>query len=290
MKGWGGENLDQSLRIWTCGGEIVSAPDSFVAHMWRDGTAKTSAKYKVGFGDAVKNRARAVKAHLGPWFDKTLTFPSFQNFKNQELDTSSITDGFSKLGCENFEWYLNRFKYIYRNAGVLPKEVFQIEATSSEDGETPKCLQIGMGWKNYGNTDQLMLQDCAESPPKEPRSQYWHLSSRLEDKTCCGSLRAWNTDQCIDGRHPMQNDFKVSTYVCDLDSGVEALLKPSPDKDGEYVLSLGKPQTLCVSVEESKIKVVDCAEASTWKKRDPFTPIEYELLSEETRKEWESEE
>lgn len=108
MKGWGGENLDQSLRIWTCGGEIVSAPESYVAHMWRDGTAKTKAKYKVGAGDAIKNRARAVKAHLGPWYEKTLTFPSFKQWRGKELDTSSITDAFSSLKCQNFEWYLNR--------------------------------------------------------------------------------------------------------------------------------------------------------------------------------------
>lgn len=41
MMGWGGENLDQSLRVWLCGGEIVMAPNAQVAHMWRDGTAKS---------------------------------------------------------------------------------------------------------------------------------------------------------------------------------------------------------------------------------------------------------
>ena len=86
MKGWGGENLDQSLRIWTCGGEIVSAPESYVAHMWRDGTEKTRAKYTLGRNDAMKNKARAVKAHLGPWFEKSMTFPSFQGW--QDVDTS----------------------------------------------------------------------------------------------------------------------------------------------------------------------------------------------------------
>ena len=86
MKGWGGENLDQSLRIWTCGGEIVSASESYVAHMWRDGTAKTRAKYTLGRNDAMKNKARAVKAHLGPWFEKSMTFPSFQGW--QDVDTS----------------------------------------------------------------------------------------------------------------------------------------------------------------------------------------------------------
>ena len=87
--------------------------------MWRSSDPKTKAKYKVGAGDAIKNRARAVKAHLGKWYDKTLTFPSFKEWQGKELDTSSITDGFKDLDCEDFEWYLNRFKHIYKDAGVV---------------------------------------------------------------------------------------------------------------------------------------------------------------------------
>lgn len=292
MMGWGGENLDQSLRIWNCGGEIVSAPDSFVAHMWRDGSEKTKAKYKLGAGDAIKNRARAMKAHLGAWYDKTLTFPSFHQWRQSELDTSSITDGFSELSCHNFEWYLNRFKYIYKNAGVLPKEVFQIEASSSSEGN-PQCLKLrNMGWTNYGTADDLVLVDCLDGSPKDPKPQYWHLSNRLKNKTCCGSLRAWNTDQCIDGRNPREGETKVSTYVCDLDSGMEAVLRPSEEKDGVFVLALGRGKhhgALCAGIEDSRLKIVDCSNASTWKKRNPFTPVEYELLSAETKQRWERE-
>merc|ERR1719356_2087758 len=48
MLGWGGENLDQSLRTWLCGGEIVNARDAFVAHMWRrPEDPRTMARYKV---------------------------------------------------------------------------------------------------------------------------------------------------------------------------------------------------------------------------------------------------
>lgn len=31
MRSWGGENIDQSLRTWLCGGEIVYAEGSRVA-------------------------------------------------------------------------------------------------------------------------------------------------------------------------------------------------------------------------------------------------------------------
>jgi len=289
MKGWGGENLDQSLRIWTCGGEIVSAPESFVAHMWRDGTAKTKAKYKLGAGDAIKNRARAVKAHLGPWYEKTLTFPSFNQWKGVDLDTSSITDAFADLHCENFEWYLNRFKHIYRDAGVVPKEVFQIKGETSSGSSV--CLQLkSMGWTNYGSADEIILADC-KGGHTEPKSQWWHISSRLQDGSCCGSLRAWNTDQCVDGRNPVLGHTTIKTYTCDLDSGVEAVLEPAEGDDDEFLMKIGrnKSQNSCISLEDdTTLKIVNCASASKWTKGNAFTPIEYELLSEKTKNEWEN--
>jgi hypothetical protein len=63
MYGWGGENLDQSLRSWLCGGEIMVAQDAFVAHMWRVASnPKTRAKFHIP-GDSVSvNRFRAAEA------------------------------------------------------------------------------------------------------------------------------------------------------------------------------------------------------------------------------------
>jgi len=292
MKGWGGENIDQSLRIWTCGGEIVSAPESYVAHMWRDGTAKTKANYKLGAGDAVKNRARAVKAHLGPWFEKkTLTFPSFKDWRGKELDTSSITDTFSNLKCKNFEWYLNRFKNIYRDAGVLPKEVFQMEAILDETSSTPLCLELKtMHWTNYGSADEIVLKQCTgDASASEPKPIWWHRSSRLQDGSCCGSLRAWNTDQCVDGRNPQLGATKLSSYTCNLDSGLEAFLDPPNDDAEEFLLKVGRDDQRCVTVKgNSSLKIVKCEHASKWRKRNAFTPIEYELLGGDSKSDWES--
>jgi hypothetical protein len=289
MKGWGGENLDQSLRIWRCGGEIVSAPESYVAHMWRTDDPKTKAKYKIGAGDAIKNRARAVKAHLGQWYKKTLTFPSFTALVGHDLDTSSITDAFSNLKCESFDWYLNRFKNIYRDAGVLPSEVFQIEAISSNQASTPMCLELKtMKWTNYGSGDDIVLGECIGSSASEPRPIWWHLSNRLKDASCCGSLRVWNTDQCIDGRNPQVGTSKLETYTCDLDSGLEAFLQPSKDNNEEMSLRLGrKSQNYCFSVNgSSSLELVNCELATKWRKRYAFTPIEYEFLSNESKSKW----
>ena len=80
MLGWGGENIDQGVRMWVCGGEIVAAPRSQVAHMWRTHSAKTSAHYK-RVGDTMFNRARAIHAWLQEFSDKLYDYPSFANRK-----------------------------------------------------------------------------------------------------------------------------------------------------------------------------------------------------------------
>merc|ERR1711939_1289517 len=66
MRGWGGENIDQSLRTWLCGGEIVRAKSSRIAHMWRVvEDARTQSHYKrVTAGTSNLKRVAAA------WMDK----------------------------------------------------------------------------------------------------------------------------------------------------------------------------------------------------------------------------
>ena len=163
MLGWGGENIDQGVRMWVCGGEIVAAPNSQVAHMWRTGSAKTSARYK-HVGDTIYNRARAINAWLEEFSAKLDDYPNFAhrkqnggpNWFGDRLSVSSLmillcplkTLGYSLVasdvistrkdmstfnnvkkrlnGCRPFAWYLKRFKVVYEDAGLIPPEIFMI--------------------------------------------------------------------------------------------------------------------------------------------------------------------
>ena len=145
--GWGGENIDQSLRIWLCGGEIVSAADSYVAHMWRDpAVPKTRAKYRVPPGAPQTNRMRAVKAWYGDFFDKVVTFPEFKKYQDPSRlgDLSSILDVKESLKCKPFSWYMDRFPNIYHAGGLLPDEIVMLQWRENNnmrlDAHSNRCL------------------------------------------------------------------------------------------------------------------------------------------------------
>ena len=161
MLGWGGENIDQGVRMWVCGGEIVAAPNSQVAHMWRTGSAKTSARYK-HVGDTIYNRARAINAWLEEFSAKLDDYPNFAHRKSSgganwfgdrvsvsvfsrtgsqttkrvlHEDMSTFDNVKKRLnGCRPFAWYLKRFKVVYEDAGLIPPEIFMIREDASPCG------------------------------------------------------------------------------------------------------------------------------------------------------------
>ncbi|CAE7350723.1 Galnt3 [Symbiodinium natans] len=134
MIGWGGENLDQSLRSWLCGGEIMMAQDSFVAHMWRSANdARTRAHYKVQAGAAARNRLRAAVAWFGDFSLKLSSFPGLQ-YERRNADGTpwygnldNILDVKTRLGCKSFAWFMHRFKHVYEDGGLIPEETFRIQ-------------------------------------------------------------------------------------------------------------------------------------------------------------------
>lgn len=174
MHGWGGENLDQSLRTWLCGGEIVRARSSRIAHMWRTSDRRTAKKYVVK-AKATNNRARAANA----WFDAYLPV-----YRGSRLTSDNFTD-FEKLKqrlrCKPFTYFLYRFRKLYVGGGVIPQKVFRVR-----DRATQLCME---GRSNF------RMVPCKDTGTQ----QHFHVAN-IDSATgeCCSGIRFFASNQCFD--------------------------------------------------------------------------------------------
>jgi hypothetical protein len=192
MIGWGGENIDQSLRAWLCGGEIVQATDSHVAHLWRvNHKPETKAKYTVPEGSVNTNRYRAALAWFDDYIEKANTFGAFSKFAPPSSaplpNIETILEVKQKLQCKPFQWYLDNFSKIYFSAGVLADEVFRIR-----DVNTNLCIAR----RNSGRREvhDVVAATCSTDDPH----QLFHRGNRDGDK-CCSGLRSYDSMYCLSG-------------------------------------------------------------------------------------------
>mmetsp|Transcript_5663 Transcript_5663/g.13302 ORF Transcript_5663/g.13302 Transcript_5663/m.13302 type:complete len:912 (-) Transcript_5663:273-3008(-) len=221
MVAWGGENIDQSLRAWLCGGRIEIAEGAFVAHMWRDPkNPKTALKYPMKTEDVMRNKARAVYAWLGEFKAKTQTFPEYEAFVKGEQslgDMSNFDRVRNKLKCKPFSAYIKHFDYVYLDTGLVPTEVYQLR-----EEKTHRCLERTF---TADGSHLVILAPCA--PAGESNSggtlelQLWHGANKDNSRSgggCCSGIMNWNFLQCLDGR---LGQSKLHTTECEISGHAE---------------------------------------------------------------------
>lgn len=254
MKGWGGENIEQSLRIWLCGGEIVSLDDSYIAHMWRDSSHPKTLKHYNVIGSTLRNRWRAVSAWLGDFKAKTLTFPDFRGFRfpTPAEDLQAYAPTKARLQCKTFEWYVDRFANIFHKSGLMPETVFQLESQRAPG----VCLErtgsvLGHAKVAHG---PLSLAPCN----KDERLQFFHKANQAADGECCSGLRGYDSDQCV--RHNGQfggGSESIDTAVCSIDGSNLAQIA-TLGGDGRIVL--GGHHDRCLQIVPASTASVPPAE------------------------------
>jgi glycosyltransferase involved in cell wall biosynthesis len=202
MRGWGGENSDQSLTAWLCGGDIVRAKTSTVSHMWRvSGDKRTRAKFHTHF-PGVDNMARVAAG----WFDEWM--PKFRqgSIMNGRTNASTILERRKRMGCKPFAYFLHRFRKIYLDSGMLPSQVFRIRLKEDDRSDDDRCLKRHGRNYHLARCDQgTWFHEANWVPPDFPLAADLAAgvasggSSSKDGEVTCGGHKAPSCAECPQG-------------------------------------------------------------------------------------------
>ena len=201
---WGGENIEQSVRTWLCGGEIVVARDSRVSHVFRP-----TFPYTINHTQVNINKVRTVEV----WFDEYKEFyyrsdPYARTLTNYKGDLTERNALKARLGCKPFQYFVDRFRAVFDMKNMLPKRHVAIK-----DEKTNLCLEAHKeGYLVFGDCKNAIgdkyrtsMRFVADFPPDNPK---------VEPRGIIRSLKF--ADKCFDanGQVPEKADIRVLLYTC----------------------------------------------------------------------------
>ena len=163
---WGGENIELSLRIWMCGGQVKILPCSHVAHIFRKSSPYTFRPDK-SIGEVLyTNLARVAEV----WMDEWRNFFYLVNpLVNKTLAKVGLENAFlgldirerlrSELKCKDFSWFL---KNVWPENFFPSHERFfgRIRQESSGDCLQRPSVQSGGGKAPVG---AVSMSECSLS-------------------------------------------------------------------------------------------------------------------------------
>ena len=204
MLQWGAENIEQSIRVWLCGGEIVVARDSRVSHVFRP-----TFPYAINHTQVNVNKVRLIEV----WFDEYKEFyyrsdPFARTLVDKKGDVTERLELKNRLHCKPFQYFVDRFRSVFDMKNMLPKRHLAIK-----DETTGKCLET---FKNGG----IKLGSCAMALGETYRSAFRFISDEAgpESKTKgLGIFRSLKySSRCFDanGGVAAKNGVKVLLYTC----------------------------------------------------------------------------
>ncbi|XP_010635836.1 inactive polypeptide N-acetylgalactosaminyltransferase-like protein 5 isoform X2 [Fukomys damarensis] len=98
---WGGENLELSLRIWMCGGQLFIIPCSRVGHISKKHTRDSTFRKAMA-----RNYLRLVHVWLDEYKEQFfLRSPGLKSMTYGNI--SERVQLRKQLGCKSFQWYLD---------------------------------------------------------------------------------------------------------------------------------------------------------------------------------------
>ncbi|XP_041655083.1 polypeptide N-acetylgalactosaminyltransferase 6 isoform X3 [Cheilinus undulatus] len=151
MEIWGGENVEMSLRVWQCGGQLEIIPCSVVGHVFRTKSPHTFPK---GTEVITRNQVRLAEVWLDDY--KKIYYRRNKNAATMAQlhkygDISERLNLRENLKCKNFTWYLQN---IYPEMYVPDLNPVKFGALRNKGSGT--CLDVGE--KNEGGKPVIMYQ------------------------------------------------------------------------------------------------------------------------------------
>ena len=202
MLQWGGENIEQSIRIWLCGGEIVVARDSRVSHVFRP-----NFPYAINHTQVNVNKVRLAEV----WLDQYKEFfyradPSARKLVAHMGDVSGRLRLREKLHCKPFQFFVDRFRSVFDMKHMLPTRHFAIK-----DEVTGVCLEAS-------KEGAIKMGDCAAAQGNAYNPAYRFVpDSPSDDKSGIGVLRSMQFSHlCFDANaaSATKNGLRIILYHC----------------------------------------------------------------------------
>uniref|UniRef100_A0A914DL61 Glycosyltransferase 2-like domain-containing protein n=1 Tax=Acrobeloides nanus TaxID=290746 RepID=A0A914DL61_9BILA len=135
MEIWGAENVEISIRIWLCGGELEIIPCSRVGHIFR-----RTRPYGIHSDTQGKNAYRAAMVWLDEY--KENFFKARPHYRNKDPgDLSEMMALKERLQCKPFNWFLKNIYPILKPNNDL-KGAAEIYRKKNTDWDKSKLYKI----------------------------------------------------------------------------------------------------------------------------------------------------
>ncbi|XP_028317434.1 polypeptide N-acetylgalactosaminyltransferase 12 [Gouania willdenowi] len=148
MEVWGGENLEFSFRIWQCGGSLEIHPCSHVGHVFPKRAPYARSK-------ALANSVRAAEVWLDDY--RRIYYHRNPHAKLEAFgDVSERRMLREKLGCKDFQWYLDN---IYHNI-YIPRDRPGMFGMLKNRGRTNYCFDYNPPDEHNTMGQRVILYMC----------------------------------------------------------------------------------------------------------------------------------
>ncbi|KAF4655136.1 hypothetical protein FOL47_009563 [Perkinsus chesapeaki] len=227
-----GNDLEQSIRIWLCGGEIYVARDSRVAHVFRP-----TFPYKIDNTQVYYNKIRTVEVWFDDYKDYFYSADPYAKGLREKAMAGGIEDRlkFKKdMQCKPFQYYVDKFRKVFEMKGMLASDAYLIKDDKSE-----LCVSSG----GYDGT-KLVLRKCNEKDEK----QRWNDNPGK-------AIRNHASESCMDANAGVadKQGMTLITYFCMMNNA---------NQNFQVVNGMIQWQGWCAEaepVEGAELKFTECS-------------------------------